>query len=243
MSKLYEQEPDAVGITPEYHPQFHLLRDAREPTKGAQVQSFRFWHDGLHPTCIIGQVSPERQIITIMDCVQMANASLEELIDRKVLPILRQSYQGVNNWRDVGNHRQLTVKSAPIEHRMSTIIGEKLGGQLEPGEPDFFQRVTAIKTVLGQTARFFVNSRPSLGESKILLHEALSGGYAYMTDVKTNAVSQAEARPFHPLTAVGEALGHGLARVFVRRPVAEEPDRTPASEKMKQARGYAVGGG
>lgn len=242
MSKLYAPEPDVVPITPEYHPQFHLLPSPREATKGALVTSFRFWHDGLYPTCILGQVTPDRQRILVLDCVQMENASLEELIDRKVIPVMKAHYQGVGQWRDIGNYRALHAKSSAIEHLMATLISEKLGGMLEPGEADFFQRVTAIKTVLGQTGRMLVNPRPSLGESKMLVHEALLGGYAYKTDAKTNAVSQAEARPFHPLTAVGEALGHGLARVFVRRPVTEPEERTPMSERQKRASGYAVGG-
>lgn len=242
MSKLYAPEADVVPITPEYHPQFHLLPSPREATKGALVTSFRFWHDGLHPTCILGQVTPDRQRILVLDCVQMENASVEELIDRKVMPVLKAHYQGVGQWRDIGNYRALNAKSSAIEHRMATLISEKLGGMLEPGEADFFQRVTAIKTVLGQTGRMLVNPRPSIGESKMLVHEALSGGYAYKTDAKTNAVSQAEARPFHPLTAVGEALGHGLARVFVRRPIPDPEERTPMSERQKRASGYAVGG-
>jgi predicted phage terminase large subunit-like protein len=244
MSKLYESEPDVVPITPEYHPQFHMAPSPQEPTRGAAVQSFRFWMDGLNPTCIIAQMTPERGLITILECVQLQNASVEELIDRKVLPILQQgAYVGIGNqqWRDIGPHKRLTATSSAIEHKLSTLIYERFKTYLEPGEPDFFQRVTAIKTILNQTRRMFINRRASQGESKNLVHEALLGGYAYKTDEK-GGVSQGQARPFHPLTAVGDCLGHGLARCFVRRPVQEQETKEPLETRQKRASGYAVGG-
>lgn len=154
-----------------------------------------------------------------------------------MIPLLASDYRGCTDWRDVTNHGPLHAKSETTEHHLDRIINQKLEGSAEPGEPDFFTRLNAIVGVLSQTGRLVVNSAPTPGEEKPWIHEALSGGYAYRKDAN-GVISKSEPRKFHPLTSVGEALGHGLARVFQRKPLP--PQKFNRQAATKRANQYAV---
>lgn len=235
MDVLYAVEDPGVSITPEYSAQFHQARQALEPVPG--LPSFRFWFQGLYPCCLIGQILSSGRIV-MLDCLLgEQNGGIEDLIDRKVSTVLAADYRGCTDWRDITNHPPLSKLSEASEHRLDQIIADKLQGSAEPGEPDFFIRLNAIKGLLSQTGRLTVNPAPTPGEAKPWIHEALAGGYAFRKD-QSGVISKTEARKFHPLTSVGEALGHGLARIFVRKPMP-----TPKFNKVeatKRAKSYAV---
>lgn len=235
MSDLYSIEDKGLPITPQYSAQFHQSRKGLAPVPGWPC--FRFWYQGVHPCCIVGQIHRDATIILI-DCVLGEQSStVEQLIDRKVIPLLASDYRGCTEWRDVTNHGLLNAKSDQSEHHLDQIIAAKLNGSAEPGEPDFFVRLNAIVGLLAQTGRLVVNSAPTPGETKPWIHEALSGGYAYRKDA-SGVMSKSEPRKFHPLTSVGEALGHGLARVFQRKPLP--PRKFDKREAQKRANQYAV---
>ena len=235
MDVLYKVEDPGVAITPEYRAQFHEARSALEPIPG--LPSFRFFHDGLYPCVVIGQILSSGRIL-LLDCVMgEQNTGIEELIDRKVIPLLAADYRGCTDFRDVTTHGPLHAKSEPSEHRLDQIIHNKLQGAAEPGEPDFFVRVNAIKGLLAQTGRLTVNPSPTPGESKPWIHDALSGGWSYRKDA-SGVISKTEARRVHPLTSVGEALAHGMARVFVRRLIIHP--KFNRAEATRRARQYAV---
>lgn len=236
MDVLYKTDEPGVAITPEYSAQFHQARTALEPVPG--WPSFRFWYQGLFPCCVIGQQTPTRGDIVLIDCLLgEQNSGIEDLIERKVVPVLAADYRGCTDWRDITNHGPLHAKSEPTEHRLDQIIANRLQGNAEPGEPDFFTRLNALKAVLAQTGRLTTNPAPTPGESKPWIHEALHGGYAYRKD-QSGVISKTEARKFHPLTSVGEALGHGLARIFVRKP--QLPPKMDKQKERKRAQQYAV---
>lgn len=236
MSDLYQIEDKGHPITPQYSVQFHQSRKSLQPVPGWPC--FRFWYQGVFPCCILGQIHRDATII-LVDCVLgEQSTTIEQLIDRKVIPLLAADYRGCTEWRDVTNHGPLHAKSEPTEHHMNQVIAAKLeGASPEPGEPDFFTRLNAIVGLLSQTGRLVINSAPTPGEGKPWLHEALSGGYAYRKDAN-GVISKSEARRFHPLTSVGEALGHGLARVFVRKPLPASKINKQA--QLKRANQYAV---
>lgn len=235
MSDLYTVEDKGHPITPMYSVQFHQSRKSLEPVPGWPC--FRFWYQGVFPCCIMGQIHRDATII-LVDCVLgEQSTTIEQLIDRKVIPLLASDYRGCTDWRDVTNHGPLHAKSETTEHHLDRIINQKLEGSAEPGEPDFFTRLNAIVGVLSQTGRLVVNSAPTPGEEKPWIHEALSGGYAYRKDAN-GVISKSEPRKFHPLTSVGEALGHGLARVFQRKPLP--PQKFNRQAATKRANQYAV---
>lgn len=236
MDDLYELEDKGVPITPEYATRFHQSEQALVPVQG-ELQCFRFWYQGLYPCCIIGQVLSSQRILLI-DCVLgEQNGGIEDLIERKVIPVLAADYAGCTNWRDITNHPRLNKLSEASEHRLDQIIHDKLQGNAEHGEPDFFIRLNAFKAILAQTNRMTVNPAPTPGEEKPWIHEALSGGYSFRKD-QSGVVSKTEARKFHPLTSVGEAIGHGLARIFVKRPLP--PPKFDKQKATRRANQYAV---
>lgn len=235
MDVLYKVEDPGHAITPQYSAKFHQSSKGLEPVPGWPC--FRFWYQGVYPCCIVGQIHRDATII-LVDCVIGEQSStVEQLIDRKVIPLLASDYRGCTEWRDVTNHGLLSAKSDPTEHHLDHIISAKLDGSAEPGEPDFFVRLNAIVGLLSQTGRLVVNSAPTPGEAKPWIHEALNGGYAYRKDAN-GVISKSEPRKFHPLTSVGEALGHGLARVFQRKPLP--PRKFDRHEAQKRAKQYAV---
>jgi predicted phage terminase large subunit-like protein len=235
MDTLYKVDEPGVSITPEYSAQFHTARTALEPVQG--LPSFRFWYQGIYPCCIIGQILSSGRIV-LLDCLLgEENGGIEDLIDRKVSVVLAADYRGCTEWRDITNHGPLSKASQPSEHQLDQIIANKLQGNAEPGEPDFFTRLNALKALLSQTGRLTVNPAPTPGESKPWIHEALNGGYAFRQD-QSGVISKSEARKFHPLTSVGEALGHGLAKIFLRKPIA--PQKSNRQDAVKRAKSYAV---
>lgn len=236
MDDLYELEDKGMPITPEYSARMHQHHEGIDPVQG-ELQCFRFWYQGLHPCCVIGQQWSSGRIVLIDSLLGEQNGGIEELIDRKVIPVLAADYRGCTNWRDITNHGPLSKASEPSEHRLDQLIHSKLQGHAEPGEPDFFIRMNAIKGLLAQTERLTINPAPTPGESKQWIHEALNGGYSFRKD-QSGVVSKTEARKFHPLTSVGEAIGHGLARVFVRKPII--PPKFNRTQATKRANQYSV---
>ena len=237
MDVLYKEEDPGLAITPEYAARFHQAVHAMEPVQGAPC--FRFWYQGLYPCCIIGQTWSTGRIVLIDCLLGEQNGGIEELIDRKVVPVLAADYRGCTDWRDITNHGPLPTNKSlnPSEHRLDQIIHEKLQGLAEPGEPDFIVRLNALKSVLAQTNRLTVNAAPTPGEAQPWIHEALAGGYSFRKD-QSGVVSKTESRKFHPLSSVGEALGHGLAKIFFRKPIV--PSKFNKSEMTRRAKQYAV---
>jgi len=236
MDVLYKEEDKGVAITPEYAARFHQAQQALEPVQG-ELQCFRFWYQGLYPCCIIGQILSSGRILLIDCLLGEQNGGIEDLIERKVIPTLAADYRGCTNWRDITNHGPLHKMSEPSEHRLDQIIHAKLQGHAEQGEPDFFTRLNAFKSILAQTGRLTVNPAPTPGEAQPWIHEALAGGYSFRKD-QSGVISKTEARKFHPLTSVGEALGHGLAKIFVKKPLL--PPKFNKQAATKRANQYAV---
>ena len=234
MDVLYAVDDPGVSITPQYAAKWHQASKGLEPVQGCP--SFRFWYQGVYPCCIVGQTLSSGRIILI-DCVLgEQSTTIEQLIDQKVIPLLNADYRGCTEWRDITNHGPLHAKSEPTEHHLDNIIRAKLDGTPEPGEPDFFTRLNGIVGVLSQTGRLTVNPAPTPGEAKPWIHEALSGGYAYRKD-QNGVISKSEPRKYHPLTSVGEAIGHGLSRIFQR---VAPPKARNKQDQDRRAKQYAV---
>ena len=235
MDKFYRPEDQGLAITPEFSDRFHTPPKPIDPVPG--LPSFRFWYEGLYPCCVIGQTLQSGRIV-LFDCVLgEQNSGLEELIDNKVIPLLKADYAGCTDWRDITNHGPLSANSEASEHSMDAIILDKLDGAPEAGEPDFFLRVNAVKGLLQQTGRLIVNNQSTPGEPKPWLRDALAGGWAYRRD-QHGTITKTEARKFHPLTSVGEAIGHGCARIFMRKPTP--PPRSNRKKEQSRAKSYAV---
>lgn len=235
MDVLYAADDPGVAITPQYSARFHLASSGMTPVPGKP--SFRFWYQGVYPCCVIGQNLPSG-IIVLIDCVLgEQSTTIEELIDRKVIPLLNADYRSVTEWRDITNHGPLHAQSEPTEHHLDNIIRAKLDGTPEPGEKDFFTRLNGIVGLLSMTSRLAVNPAATPGETKPWIHEALSGGYAYRRDAN-GVISRSEPRKMHPLSSVGDALGHGISRIFSR--VVLPKPRTNKSDAQKRANQYSV---
>lgn len=235
MTDLYKIEDKGHPITPQYSVQFHQAVKALTPVQG--VPSFRFWVQGVYPCCVVGQQLSSGRIL-LLDCVLgEQSTTIEQLIQQKVVPLMAADYRGCSDWRDITNHGPLSAKSEQTEHYMDQVISTLLDGSPEPGEPDFFTRLNAIVGLLSQTGRVTINPAPTPGEAKPWIHEALSGGYAYRKD-QSGVISKSEPRKFHPLSSVGDAIGHGLAKVFQRKPAP--PRKRDKQSETKRASQYTV---
>lgn len=233
MTDLFGKQDHSLPITPEFQRRVYLSSKPLDPVPG--LEAFRFWMDGIFPTCILGQLTPTNQTIVLLDCVQMEQVSIDQLIDWKVVPLLKASYGGISQWRDVGPYP--SEKPQESEHTLPQIVYEKLQGTVEPGEKAFSTRVNAIKTLLGQTGRLIVNCRTTPHEREHWIEKALAGDFAYAV-TQQGTVMQHAARKCHPSSAVGEALGHGLVRLFTRQPIYRPRRNREAA--MKRAKSYAV---
>ena len=225
---LYGDAEQGIQITTEYNPRYHRFEHPQTPVPG--LESFRFWHIDYWMCCIVGQVTPQGRIL-ILDCILDANISLDELIDWRLQPILSRRYRGCSQWRDVWNRPLPTANSPQSEHNLLAVVGEKLQGAVELGEPKFENRVEAIKAVLQQVERFRLDP-----EQAQPVHDALNGRYMYPVGPDGLPRRDGCLRK-HPGSAVGEALGHGLARLFVRKPPAPI---IPKKTLQKRAQSYAV---
>ena len=228
---FYGESDQGIRIAVEYDPKFHLSDEPLAPAPGVGVTSFRFWYVDYWMCCIVGQMLPRGRIV-IYDCILEANTTLEQLIDWRLQPILNERYRGCNVWRDVWNRPMPTAQSPESEHNLVAVVGSKLDSGMEVGEAKFENRVEAIKSVLEQVNRFLVNKEVRH------VHDALMSRFMYPVGPDGLPRRDGPLRK-HPGTAVGEALGHGLARLFVRRPTM--PIRSPVKERHGRARSYAVG--
>ncbi len=228
MSQVYGQHEEGIPITTEYDPRFHHSSKPLDPVPG--LPSFRFWHVGYWMVCILGQVTPHGRIM-LLDCEMIENVSLDQFITWKIQPLQNARYRGVSEWRDVWNRKMPNAMSPESEHNLLNIVGEKLNGSIEVGEPNFLHRVEAIKDVLLKVNWLTVNVACAP------IHEALSGGFAYPMDT-VGVVTQDCSRRNHPSSAVGEALGHGLARIFTRKPTPAPS--TNGKPPQHRALNYAV---
>jgi len=235
MDVLYKPEDPGIAITPQYSARFHQSPRAMKPVQG-DLQCFRFWYQGVYPCCVVGQQWSTGRIV-LLDCVLgEQSTTIEQLIQQKVIPLMSADYRGCTNWRDITNHGPKSANSDPSEHHLDQIIQSLLDGSPEPGEVNFFTRLNAIVGLLSQTDRLTVNAARTPGEEKNWIHEALSGGYAYRKD-QSGVISKSEPRKFHPLTSVGEAIGHGLSRVFARKVNPPAKNKQPQTKRANQ---YAI---
>ena len=225
---LYTDAEQGIQITPEYDPKIHRSQEPMRRVPG--YGSFRFWYVDYWMCCIIGQVMPRGQIV-VYDCILEANISIEELIEWRLQPILNERYKGCTDWRDIWNRAMPTATSPESDHSLLAVVGDKLGGQVEVGEPKFEQRVESIKSILRQVNRFIVNRTDASH-----VHDALNGRYMYPVGPDGLPRRDGCLRK-HPGSAVGEALGHGLARMFIRRPAPPVRDKKGARDR---ATSYAV---
>jgi len=228
MNKFYGAQEQGIPITHEYDPRFHLSEKPMKPIPG--LESFRFWHVDYWMCCVIGQRMP-RGAIVIFDCVLEENVGLDHLIEWKIQPLLNERYQGVTGWRDIWNRKMPTANDPASEHTLIEHVQEKLHGNVEVGEPKFERRVDAIKGILGIVNRFLVNNEC------VDVHEALNGKYAFPVDA-SGVPSKEGSIKRHPSSAVGEALGHGLSKVFARK--VSPPMKSNGKPPQQRARSYAV---
>lgn len=228
MAYLYDHDREGIPITPEYDPRFHLSQQPMKPVPG--LESYRFWHVDYWTCCLLVQKMPKGAIV-LFDCLLEENMGLDQFIDWKVQPLLNERYRGVWNWRDVWNRKMPTATDPESEHTLINQVGEKLKGSVEPGEPKFETRVEAIKSILQQVNRFIVNVECTD------VHDALKGRFAYPTDA-SGIPRKSESIKNHRSSAVGEALGHGLAKVFTRKPAP--PPRSNGKPPQQRAKSYAV---
>lgn len=232
-----------VKITPEYHEDIHFAKDVLLPIPGAQ--HFRFWDGGLNPTCIISCLTPGGQF-HILDCVSDANVGMRQLLQEKVLPLLaRPRYQRIKGkrlWRDIGDASLANREQSDSENRASLIIEGLLHTDFEKGVQLWDPRREAIKDALTRSpgGRPFlqVNPRITEGEPFNRVHAALSGGYSYkVTALGTVLRDGPDKAPVH--SHIGDALTHGLARLFFREP--KQAVKYNQDKGLKRAAGYGVG--
>lgn len=228
MNKFYGAHQEGIPITPEYDPRFHLSEKPMKPVPG--LESFRFWYVDYWMCCLIGQRMPKGAIV-IFDCVLEENVGLDYLIDWKIQPLMNERYRGVSEWRDIWNRKMPTALDPASEHTLIEQVQEKLHGYVEPGEPKFQNRVEAIKGILGIVNRFLVNNEC------VAAHDALNGKYAYPID-SAGVPNKEGSIKKHPSSAIGEALGHGLAKLFARKPAP--PIKSNGKAPQSRAKSYAI---
>lgn len=234
-----------VRVTPEYNADLHRSPVELKPMLGAESH---LWFDGgLNPSVILAQIVPSGRIL-LLDCVAMANAGMRQMIEMKLIPLLKSPrWEKIKHFRALGDDSLKNREQSDSEHSGAKIIEEMLapwlrGNVYEGGVQDWDLRRESLKTVLGGTiegvARVQVNPVTTPGEPWHRIHAALAGGYCYRVANGVVLRDKPDKGSIH--SHVGDAISHAFARLFGIPQVNFEPtyDQT---RQQKRASGYAVG--
>ncbi len=155
----------------------------------------------------------------------------------RTIPLLNLRYREVREWRDIRDASLANREQSNSDHRASAVIDAMLNASFEKGVQDWNDRREALKEVLMRKDLLLVNCGVTPGEPFNRIHAALAGGYAYRVDSLGNVVRDGpDKRSIH--SHVGDAIGHGLARLFVPRP--QYYPRVDRQKAMKRAMSYTV---
>lgn len=237
MNTLFGKAGRTVPIFPAFDRRFFFAPQPLKPSIGNNA--FRLWVDGMFPTCILGQVTAKGNVV-VLDCVQVADGEgVENLIQNKVIPLLKDRYRGIHRWRDIGSFPPHTPNMP--EHSLQLIVNASLQAAMESGEPSFNNRLHALQTIMTITGRLTFNPAPTSGEHVHHLEKAfVEGQYAYVSK-DDGVVVRHDPRPGHPSSAVGDCLGHGIAKLFTRRvPKEMGLNQTERLKQRDRARSYGV---
>lgn len=233
-----------VRVTPEYNADTHRSPVELKPQVGAESH---LWFDGgLNPTCVLVQIMPSSQI-RLIDCVSLANAGMKQLIETKLIPLLRTpKWERIRQFRALGDQSLKNREQSDSEHSGSKIIEELLapwlrGNVYEGGVQDWDLRREAMKTILGGliegVGRLMVNPITTPGEPWHRVHAALAGGYCYKV---SNGTVLRDKPDKNVHSHVGDPIGHALAKLYGIPSINLDPTYDQ-SRQQKRAAGYSVG--
>lgn len=231
-----------VAITPEYNEEIHLAKKTLLPVPGGQF--FRFWDGGLTPACVIAEITPSGNLL-FLDCVAGKNVGMRQLIEGKVLPLLNLPRyvcaKGSRQWRDIGDASLDNREQSDSEHRAAHIINTLLNTSFEQGIQQWEPRKEALKDCLSRLidgqAFVQINPRITEGEPFNRVQQAFAGAYSYPVG-PTGIVTHDGPDKKQEASHVGDAISHGLARLFFRatdRQIQYNPEKS-----LQRVRGYGV---
>lgn len=198
--------PLGVAVTPEYNPAIHYLKYIVNPIN---TLTYRFWDGGLHPTCVILQITPMGKAICT-DCLCGDNMGMKQFVQSIVKPTLAARYPMVQRYRDMGDMSLMQREQADSSVTAAGIIEEELGTFFEGGEQGWAPRLEAVKELLNR----LVGGEPMFQVSKnaTMMHRTLRGGWHFKTDPSGKVIRDKAVKDKH--SHPGDALSHGLAKIF-----------------------------
>lgn len=234
-----------LAITPEFNDEFHVASKRLAPIAG--VQGLRFWDGGLNPTCIVLQLTPMGNL-HVLDSVVGEGIGMRQLCENKVVPLLntppyRDAATGaprIRTWRDIGDPSLDNREQSDSEHTAARVIYDTLGGSFERGETLWEPRRDSIKDALsrmvGGQPFFLVSPHTTEGEPFNRVRAALAGGYCYRVAPSGQVLKEGPDKNIH--SHPGDALGHGLAKMFTRK--TYPLTAVPKAKGVARAASYAV---
>src|SRR3990167_5644358 len=228
-----------VAVTPEFRERIHVAPKRLVPVSGAH--GFRFWDGGLNAAVAVCQVTPSGYF-QVLDSLMMENDGMHKLISTRVIPLLSTPRYGdkIKLWRDIGDASLGNREGSNSEHRASSVIQDLLHTTFEPGVQEWGDRREALRIVLeknlGGEAYFQVSPHVTFGEPFNRVIAALAGGWHY--PINSNGQVQRDKAVKDIMSHLGDALSHGLAKIFTRQnKKTEKPDQ---KEAQKRGRSYSV---
>lgn len=227
------------GVTSsQWSDDLHLARGL-EPVKGLKLHML--WDGGHNPTCIITQLTPLGDWLTL-DSFVGDGIGMYELIDSVVKPRILDRYQWVVNKpaqfiAHTGDPNLETGDQSSILNSAHKVILRELGGTWTPGPITEADRIEPLRDVLRKQreGRGILLVDPDNAEE---VWFALRGGWHYRIARSGIIGGIAKDKHSHP----GDCMGYGAARLFPggklagkREPVVSQVgnyfNRAPGAQK------------
>lgn len=234
-----------LAITPEFNEDFHIAAKRLDPIPG--VQMLRFWDGGLNPSCVVCQLTPLGNL-HVVDSLTGEGMGMRQLCENFLVPLFntrpyRDQATGrprITSWRDIGDPSLDNREQSDSEHTASKVIYDVLGGSFEKGEKYWEPRRDSLKDALSRMVNgqpfFQLSPHTTEGQPFNRVRAALAGGYCYRVAPSGLVLKEEPEKNMH--SHVGDAMTHGLAKIFARRIHPLTP--LPRAQQIKKAASYAI---
>ena len=135
---------------------------------------------------------------------------MKQFIQSLVKPLLASRYNEITKWRDLGDPTLENTEQSDSSVSAATIINGELGAAFEGGEWGLGARIEAMQELLCR----LVDGEPMFQTSKHegMVHRALRGGWHFHKTTAGVVLRNEPVKDQH--AAIGDALSHGIARIF-----------------------------
>ncbi len=191
-------------VTPEWDDDLHLANEL-EPVKGRSL--LLLWDGGLHPTCVITQVTPAGYWLILESYVGNGIGTFQ-LIEDIVQPRLATRFQGFT-WEHVGDPNLRSSEQSNSRNSAVRVIQSELGGRWHQGVESISGRTEPLKGVLTRTIHGVGVIQVDRRYAKEIWF-ALRGGWHFHKARSGVVGAIVKDEHSHP----GDCMGYGGAKLF-----------------------------